>query len=199
MTWTALPFSVKSLHLSNTGLARTSCCFSKLTLCVGWWWSKTRWWVGVVIFYVRPPFLLSFANHVMKVSSTVCLTFPFVSHFPALRHHSVPFTNLFLFSFYFCPELVQTVGPFWEASVAAFSAPAVPLPPLLLSHAHAPFFCLIWRWGIQQGDPPSTNLWLYGFLNLYECKEGNMCQQCDYMFSLSQRKMFPELRWSGWQ
>ncbi len=115
----------------------TACHFAELTSRSGWWLSEQRQWVGVVIFYVRPPFLLTFANPLMKLSSTVWLLTP--SHFPALRHHSIPFTNQFFFLF--CPELMKSVGPFSEASVAVFSVqcpgcPPAPSVPLTHSCSH---------------------------------------------------------------
>lgn len=68
-------------------LTRTGCRFAELTSRGGrrCEWTET---MRLVIFYARPPVLLSFTNPLMKLSSTVWTLTP--SHFPALRHHSIP-------------------------------------------------------------------------------------------------------------
>lgn len=105
-----------------------------------------RQWVGVVILYIRPPFVLSFTIHVMKVSSTFWTRT--ASHFPVPRHYLFPFISQF---FSLCSKLMKSAGSFSVASVSLFTVVALPLPT---SHTITPTHTF--SGGSGSGEAPSS-------------------------------------------
>lgn len=142
-----------------------------------------RQWVGVAIFYVRPPFLLSFTNPLMKVSSTVWTLTP--SHFPALRHHSIPFTNQFFFSFLpWAHEICRSFFRGFSGSVQHPGCP--PAPSVPLTHS---FFAKCGGGGSSQGKPhPPVICVVYGCLCLFVCMYSK--KMCEPGFLLGDPNVF---------
>lgn len=98
-----------------------------------------REWGGYLL--CTSSFLLSFTNPMMKVSRTVWTLTP--SHFPALRHHSRQFTNLF---YYYCYYFLRWAHKlccsfFWGFSVTVQCLCCS--PPLFVSLTHSCSHCLL--------------------------------------------------------
>lgn len=116
-------------------LTGTACCFSELTSRRGWPLSEQRRWAGVVIFLCTsslPPLQLHKSS---DEGFQYCLN-SHTSHFPALRHHSVP---LFFFFFFFLPWAHEICWPFFwccRGTVERPGRPPAPSVPLTHSCSH---------------------------------------------------------------